>query len=339
MWLVGLAIIALSLLVFLSRHEIRQAIHLIAASRWQLLLLIPFLQLAAFYGKAGYYHDFLHSLKYHVPLAKLYKLTFAVSFVNQVSPAAGVTGASLFSYQLRPKVPTGKTTLIEYSRYLITHISFSLLLAAGVVAVYLDGSLSGVPVLILAAVVTTGVVVNLLFFFAMAHKRFFNRLVFGGQRLIDRITNRFRASNEPLIGHERAQVLITEFRGGYEFMIHERKHLFKPFLHTLLSNTMDVTSLYLIFVALGSVVNPGKVIISYATANFVGAVSVIPGDVGIYELTMVAALSGIGVPVALALSATLLFRVINKTISLPLGFYWYTELIRHPLRSHAVRLE
>jgi uncharacterized protein (TIRG00374 family) len=82
-----------------------------------------------------------------------------------------------------------------------------------------------------------------------------------------------------------------------------------------------------VFLALGSPVNPGAVIISYAVANATAVVSIVPGDIGVYELTMVTALSSTGVPVALGLSATLLYRVLNKALFLPIGFFYYSQIL------------
>lgn len=59
----------------------------------------------------------------------------------------------------------------------------------------------------------------------------------------------------------------------------------------------------------------------------VGGISLIPGDVGVYEVAMVAAFSSLGIPVAAALSATVLYRILKKLITLSVGFVFYTRLI------------
>lgn len=338
-WLIGLAVLALSILIFLNRNDIVSSVRLIQDANWQLLLLIPLIQTTSFFAKANYYRVFLHSFKYHLPFRKLFELTFAVNFINQISPAAGVTGASFFTYQLRPKIPSGKTTLIEYGRYILAHLSYVILIAIAVLLVFLGGDLNGVVLRILLSVVTVGLILNIGFIALMAHKRLATRLVHGAQKLIDRIVMRFRPGKPILIGPERAQRLLDEFHDGYDFVVKERRHLVAPFMYALLSNVMEVTTLTLIFVALGADINVGKIIIAYAVANTAGAVSLIPGDVGVYEVALVATLSGIGLTVPVALSATLLYRVVNKAISLPIGFYCYSRLIKSPLRSHAVSLE
>ena len=96
---------------------------------------------------------------------------------------------------------------------------------------------------------------------------------------------------------------------------------------------MELTTLYVVFLALGFYVNPGAVIISYAVASAVGVISIVPGDVGVFELAMITALSATGIPIAVGLSATLLYRVLNKALFLPVGFYYYSQII-NPRKKH-----
>jgi len=94
-----------------------------------------------------------------------------------------------------------------------------------------------------------------------------------------------------------------------------------------MGNVMEVTTLFVVFASLGLYINPGAIIISYAVASVVGVISVIPGDVGVFEVAMITALSATGTPVAVGLSATVLYRILNKALFLPVGFYFYTHLI------------
>jgi uncharacterized protein (TIRG00374 family) len=65
---------------------------------------------------------------------------------------------------------------------------------------------------------------------------------------------------------------------------------------------------------LGQTINPGAVILAYSVASFAGLVSVLPGGIGIYEALMTATLASAGVPSALALSATLIYRIFTIII-------------------------
>jgi uncharacterized protein (TIRG00374 family) len=96
-----------------------------------------------------------------------------------------------------------------------------------------------------------------------------------------------------------------------------------------LLNLTEILTVYLVYVAFGELVNPGAVIIAYAVANFAGLIAVLPGGVGVYEGLMTAVLTSAGVNKALALSATVIYRVLQMIVFLPIGYYFYHKALSH----------
>ncbi len=326
--MIWLATFGLVVVGYLLRHDVVNAFKLMAHVRWQYLLIIPFIQVASYWAKAMYYRTFLKVFGKDVPTGRLLKLTYAIGFINQVSPTLGVTGVTFFNYELRDILDTGKATLVEYGRYIMAHVSYLVLIVAAMVMIYFGPGLDKITIRILLLLTVVGVAVNLAFIFLIRQERYIKRIARWVQRAIDWITKWFRRGKSPLVGEERMLQLMAEFHEGHRFIEKEWRHLKSPLFYAFLANLAEVTSLYIIFVAVGGWTNPAKVIISYAVANFTGAVSIIPGDVGLYEVAMVATLSAIGVPVVVALSATLLYRVIHKLLSMGIGFFYYTQFAR-----------
>jgi uncharacterized protein (TIRG00374 family) len=85
---------------------------------------------------------------------------------------------------------------------------------------------------------------------------------------------------------------------------------------------------YVVYIAFGSYVNLGAVILAYAVANFAGLVSVLPGGVGVYEALMTAVLVAAGVPARLSLPVTVMYRVLNTLLQLPPGYVLYHRTLR-----------
>jgi len=113
------------------------------------------------------------------------------------------------------------------------------------------------------------------------------------------------------------------------------KQLFKhwrqmrqPFLWALLINITEVLSVYVVYVAFGAWINIGAIILAYAIANFAGLVSVLPAGAGIYEFLMTAVLTAAGVPLALSLPATIMFRVLSTLLQVLPGFFFYNRAVR-----------
>ncbi|MCA9348447.1 flippase-like domain-containing protein, partial [Candidatus Saccharibacteria bacterium] len=101
----------------------------------------------------------------------------------------------------------------------------------------------------------------------------------------------------------------------------------KLFVWALLVNITEIMSIYLVYIAFGEWINPGALILAYAVANFAGLVAILPGGVGIYEGMMTAVMTGAGVGKALALSATIVFRVLSMLLGLPIGYYLYSRAL------------
>lgn len=322
------AVLALAVLAYFSKNEVGTALNLIKDANWALLALIPLVQLLSFLCNALYYRSFLFNFKYHVGLGKLYKLSFALNFVNQVLPTGGMAGLTFISYALKSDhVPTGKATLAQLGRYVLTFISYGIILVAAFLMLYFGGDIDKIIVRITVILVIASIVVVGGVLYAMYSKERFNSLVYLVQRTIDWFGSKFKRDGKPLLGKARVERALNEFHEGFEMVVRERERFSVPFIYALLGNIMELSTLYIVFLALGVTVNPGAMIISYATANATGAVSLIPGDVGVYEATMVAVLTATGVPVAIGLSATILYRIINKALFLPVGFYFYSRFL------------
>lgn len=337
-WLVGLAFAALSLLVYTNWSEIETALRLLREVRWQYLLLVPLTLSISFLGRARYYQAFAKALGYNVKFGKMLRLAYGANFVNQISPSAGVTGVTYLSLSLRNKIPAGKTTLIEYSRYIITHLSFTPILLLGLGFIYFSGSIDKIVVRIVVLVIGMALLAAVVLLFAMSRRRQADKIVHRVVGLINRIGSGLRLKRKPLIAAEQVTRLLGDFHEGVDFILSNWPRLRGAFLAAILVNLMEVSSLYISFLALGHAVNPGAVIISYAVASIAGAISIIPGDVGVFEFALVTAFTGTGVPVAVALSATLLYRILNKVLSLLPGFYFYSSSISHLPKKDAPRL-
>ena len=148
-------------------------------------------------------------------------------------------------------------------------------------------------------------------------------------RAVNKILNAFKRVKKPTINIERIERLFSDLHEDYLYVRTNWKELKKPFKWTMLMNLTEISTIFVVYLAFGTLVNPGAIIISYAVANIAGLVAVLPGGVGIYEGLMTAVMASAGVPRALALSATLVYRVLNMIIFLPIGFILYQIALRN----------
>ena len=106
-----------------------------------------------------------------------------------------------------------------------------------------------------------------------------------------------------------------------------RKHraMFAITLCLMIANwVFTVFALWACFHALGNDVNPGLVLAGFGIGVSMGNISMIPGGLGVQEASMVGIYVLMGIPLELAVLASILFRVLFDFIPffISLGFYW-----------------
>ena len=90
-----------------------------------------------------------------------------------------------------------------------------------------------------------------------------------------------------------------------------------------MANFWEIMTIYVVYFAFGDLVNIGAVILAYGVANSAGFISVLPGGIGVYEILMTLTLGATGVSSKLSLPVTIMYRVINSLIQVPLGYFAY----------------
>ncbi len=107
----------------------------------------------------------------------------------------------------------------------------------------------------------------------------------------------------------------------------------RPGIFMLFSAAMEILIVFISLLAVGGDVGIGPVFLAFVAANIVGTVSIIPGDVGVHEATVILVLVAFGVDEPVAISTTLLYRVFNKFIFLPIGFFFYARILKPALEA------
>lgn len=85
----------------------------------------------------------------------------------------------------------------------------------------------------------------------------------------------------------------------------------------------DSITLYFIFFGFGYDAHFGIVTVGFAMATIFGLLSIFPGGVGQYEAAQILVYGSLGVPVQIAVAATLVYRLLAFWLPIPLGAYLY----------------
>lgn len=328
-WLNILTFVALGLLIFFTRDQIAEAFNTFTRLNLLWLLLVIPIQLFNHFSVAKFYQSYLKTLDEKIKTLELYKVSLEMNFVNNVFPSGGVSGFGYLGVRLRKLGVRGsKSALLQTSRHFLTFLSFIIYLLLALVLLSVFGSASRFIILIASSLSSLIIFGSLGLIYVISNERRIKHFTAALPNLANSIIGFFHRKNKHPINVEKIERLFVDLHGDYVHVRKNWRNLRYPFMWTMLMNFTEILTIFVVYLSFSELVNPGAIIISYAVANIAGLVSILPGGVGIYEGLMTAVMASAGVNKALALSATVVYRVFNMGIFLPIGFVFYQRALK-----------
>lgn len=249
-----------------------------------------------------------------LPLAS--GLSLAKLFTDQALPSAGVSGTVLMVQALRAR---GMPRVARLSGVIVTVVSFHaayvLCLAAGVAIAWTAGELN--PAMLTAAVLWAGL-----------------------ETVISAFGLKW-AGRAP-----RASAWVARFRfvrPGFRFLagadprlVRDVRLLAEATIYQLVIVALDTLTILALIWSVGGEAPPHLVFAAFVFATLFKNLGVVPGGLGTFEAASVLGLRAIGLPLPVALSATLLFRGLSFWLPMLPGLYLARRLVRprpHDLRQ------
>ncbi len=319
---------ALAALIYAVRKEIVETLSNFGrVNNYALLLMIP-AQFLNYHASAKMYQHLFGIFKNKMGYKKMLRITSELTLVNNVFPSGGVSGFSYFGLRMQSEgVRAGRATLVQAMRFILLFISFQVLILAGLLILAIGGGVSNLVILIAGSLATLAVVGTAILGFILGSQKRIKGFFTFMTRAVNRVINVVRPKHPETINIERVQRLFNDLHENYMVLRKKPQVLKMPLFYALLANIGEILTIYVVYIAFGSLVNIGAVIIAYAIANFAGFISVLPGGVGIYEGLMTAVLVAAGVPAGVSIPVTIMYRVLNIGLQLPLGYYFYHKAI------------
>ena len=310
-----LGIVALAIVVILNKNQFIKFWELLFSIKFYILVIVLVVQLFSYYLNALYYQAILKKFKYNIKIYRLFEGALAANFVNAIFPTAGIGGAAFLSQVLKPDVPRGEGFFVQIIRYVLSSIVTALLIPVAIVLLLVGNHGSGgvFDFVILSAIIITALGIILLFIIKREH------LV---RKIIHWLENKFNFLNS--INTEK---FTKDFYRGFHAVFDDIRVMLKPFLWSAAYIFIEVATLYLVFLAFGKVINPGVALMGYILANIASLFGGALISIGAYELSLTGTLVALGQPFTLALSVTIVYRVVNMIIGLPPGFIFYRKYL------------
>jgi len=319
---------ALVLLIVLLRGQIEETFRNLKQVHLWVLSFVVIWQVVNYHAYTALYRGLFDILGTKIKYSSLYKLMLELNFVNHVFPSAGVSGFSYVGLRMKSMgVSTGKSTLVQMMRFVTAFLSFQALLLFGLLALSDSGKANNLTILTASSIVTLTIVATLLVAYIVGSESRIDSFFTQITQFLNRVIKVVCPKHPEVIKVDSARELFLELHENYIVLTKDLKKLKAPLFWAFVANFSEVATLYAVYLAFGSPVNVGAVILGFAVANFAGLISVLPGGIGVYEALMTGVLVASGVPAALSIPVTIMYRVLTLVIQLPPGYYYYHKAI------------
>jgi uncharacterized protein (TIRG00374 family) len=321
-------VVVLVVLVFLIRDQIIATFKNLGKVNWLMLLAIPPLLAFGYHAQTRMYQHLFKLIGHKLHYKFMFRVALELNFVNQVFPSGGVSGISYFGVRMRSADITGtQASLVQIMKLLLLFVSFELLLVMGLLILAIEGQANDLMILVAGSVTTLLAIGTVAFILIIGSQKRIHATFTGLTKVINKFMRLFGKHKADTISMERAEGIVQDLHYNYKLIESKYKELRWPLLWALVVNLSAVVAIYSVYLAFGSWVNVGAIILAYSVANFAGLVSVLPGGAGIYEALMTGVLAAGGVPAALSLPVTVMYRVLSTVVQLIPGYYLYHEAV------------
>ena len=326
-WLTLITLVLLTVVIIAAWPEIVQAAQLMGqVDLWILLLLIP-VQFLSYYATGGMIFSYLRAKGNLKDMShwSTTRLALELNFVNHILPSGGAAGFSYLAWILsKHKVSVSRSTMSQLIRFVLTFLSFVMLLVVAMIVLTATNRIDRVIVFVGLGLVVAAVGATLFGIWLVRSKKRLEKFSAWITRTANKFVNWITRGKKPNI--VKGPALLEFFTGlndDYLSIRRDRKILIRPFIWATVANILDVSLIWIAFWSLGFPLDAALLFVAFGIASIAGAVSVTPGGAGVYEAVMVAFLAASGVTTEVAIAGTLLARVTLLSGTILFGYVFY----------------
>lgn len=321
-----LFICALAMLVAYHWHTIQikslEALALIHSARPGWLALAALAVLAGFLCAGQIYGRVLSTLGYQAPSLWLSAAALVTMLLSQALPVGTVASYAFLTTSLRRRgVPPTSVAVIASLELLSWGGAMLILFVYGMVYVLLTTQSRSVAGASLTGFATVAGFIGVYLFIGTRPRDTMHRWAMRLKRVIDRVAG-------PIWSEAQIQRIVDELSHNRQLMIEQPARVLLLICLQLTIFILHSLALLAILRALGTPIGPLSALAAYGLALIVSAYTLLPAGGGTVEAALTVALSVQGVPLEAAIGATVLFRLCQFWLMLPIGALCYRMLLR-----------
>jgi uncharacterized protein (TIRG00374 family) len=322
----GLLLAALLMLLIRNWDHIRikavEAVALCQSARPSWLALALLAILAGFLCAGQIYGRVLATLGYKASALWLSAAAMVTILLSQAIPVGTVASYAFLTTSLRKRgVPTTSVAVIASLELLSWGGAMLILFVYGMIYVLVTTSNSSVAGASLTGFATVALLIGAYLFVGSRPRDTLHTWAMNTKRAIERVFG-------PVWHDSQIQKMVDELAHNRQLMVEQPARVLMLICLQLSIFALHSVALLAILHGLGVTIAPLAALAAYGLALIVSTYTLLPAGGGTVEAALTVALTVQGVPLEAALGATVLFRLFNFWLLLPIGAACYRALMR-----------
>lgn len=264
----------------------------------------------------------------HLPFLPLFEAAIAATAANRtfVGGAAGLVIKGAFL--LRRGMPAGTFAGVEGIEDVASLGAVAILFISGLGFVAANGAGSNIRWDLVGIFLVGVTLLATLVIMFLRRPALVNRTADAIARGVNALLGKILRRN--LYHPERVQKSNSDFYGALALARRDPLRVFISFGCSVGRLGSDWVALYFAFHAIGYDVALGTVLLIFIVSTSVATISIVPGQIGVMDAALAFMSAALGIPPPVAVSATLLYRLVSFWLPIPFGylFAWHLERTR-----------
>ncbi len=304
--------------ILFSLSELKNISETLSHSNWRFLAVAFFFECLWIYNIAIDYSILYRLVGMPEEKTRLLLVSSAATFVNVVTPTAGIGGMAVFLDDAkRRNHPSGRVTVVGALFLLFDYIAFLIVLALGWVVLIRRNNLNAGEITASLILLGLALAFAVLIFMGYRSATTLGNALAWLARLVNRILRPML--HREYLSEVRAHEFAAEMGEGLATIRGKKRNLVWPFLYALNSKALLICVLAFTFLAFGTPFTVGTLVGSFSIGYLFLIVSPTPAGLGVVEGAMTVALNTLRVKLDAAVLITMAYRGLTFWFPLALG--------------------
>ena len=321
--------------IIFSLSELKNISATLAHSNWRFLVAAFIFECLWIYNVAVDYSALYKLVGLHEEKKRLLLVSSAATFVNVVTPTAGIGGMAVFLDDAkRRNYSSGRVTVVGALFVLFDYIAFLFVLALGWVVLIRRNNLNAGEITASLILLGLAIAFAVLIFLGYRSAKTLGSALAWMARLVNRVVHPF--IHREYLSERRAHEFAAEMAEGLAAIRGKKRNLIWPFLFALNSKALLICVLAFSFLALGTPFTIGTLVGGFSIGYLFLIVSPTPSGLGVVEGAMAVALNTLRVKVDAAVLITMAYRGLTFWFPLAVGGLSFRLLQGKPKEAPSV---